>query len=129
VSASFEDYENLNSRLYRNDAPAGNWIKIKLEGSRSDVNGIGSRIEVYMEDVLMIREIDGGSSHESQNSKIAHFGMKDYQTADSIIVKWTSGTNQKLSDIKVNQSIIIKEPFEFTSWQKFVLFFCTLSYV
>jgi hypothetical protein len=55
--------------------------------------------------------------------------MKDYQSADSIIVKWTSGATQKLSDIKVNQAITIKEPFEFTAWEKFVLFLYTLSYV
>jgi hypothetical protein len=129
VSSSFEDYENLSSRLYRNDAAIGNWMKIKLEGSRSDVNGIGSRIEVYTEDVLMIREIDGGSSHESQNSKIAHFGMKEYKTADSIIVKWTSGATQQLFDVKVNQTITMQEPFEFTTWEKFVLFLYTLPYV
>jgi hypothetical protein len=129
VSSSFEGYENLSSRLYRNDAATGNWMKIKLEGSRSDVNGIGSRVEVYTDNVLMIREIDGGSSHESQNSKIAHFGMKEYKTADSIIVKWTSGATQKLFDLEVNQTITMQEPFEFTTWEKFVLFLYTLPYV
>jgi hypothetical protein len=129
VSSNFENFDNLSSRLYRNDAATGNWMKIKLEGSRSDINGIGSRVEVYTDNVLMVREIDGGSSHESQNSKIAHFGMKEYKKADSLIVKWTSGATQKLYDVKVNQTIMLQEPFEFTTWQKFMLFLLTLPYV
>jgi hypothetical protein len=129
VSANYENFENLSSRLYRNDAATGNWIKIKLEGSRSDANGIGSRVEVYTDNVLMTREIDGGSSHESQNSKIAHFGMNESRAADSIIVKWTSTVTQTLYDVKVNQTITLQEPFEFTTWQKFVLFLFSLHYV
>ena len=39
----------------------------------------------------MIREIDGGSSHESQNSSIAHFGLNDVNLIDSVIVRWPGG--------------------------------------
>jgi len=123
ISSNNFGYENLSSRLYRNDISGNNWLKVKLKGNRSDSEGIGSRIEVYAKNVSMIREIEGGSSHESQNSKIAHFGMGDNLLADSVIVKWMGGNTQKMYNIVVNQMIEMREPFEFSFWQKLKLMF------
>ncbi|MCP3932694.1 MAG: CRTAC1 family protein [Bacteroidetes bacterium] len=134
VKTDYTGYDNLSSRLYRNDAPANNWLKVKLIGLHSDHNGIGSRVEVYANNTIMIREIDGGSSHESQNSTIAHFGMKDQLTADSVIVKWLGGGGiQKLHNVPANQMIVVREEVNESKWQeilsplKLVLFaFCIL---
>ena len=122
VSNDSFGYENLSSRLYRNDAAPNNWLKVKLLGKRSDTNGIGSRVEVYVDDLKMIREIDGGSSHESNNSSIAHFGMKNYMFADSISIKWMGGKIQKLYNVNANQLLTIVEEVDLTIWQKMNLF-------
>jgi len=58
----------------------------------------------------MIREIDGGaSSHLSQSSVIAHFGIAQATTIDSITVYWTGGNKQIINNVKPNQFIIITE--------------------
>lgn len=57
----------------------------------------------------MIREIDGGSSHLSQNSTIAHFGLGLATIIDSVIVTWVGGKNQILLNQKGNQVIKIQE--------------------
>ena len=96
--------------LYRNDSAKGNWIKIALEGVRAESHGIGSKIEVIAGGKRMIREIDGGgSSHLSQNSVIAHFGLGTATKIDSITVYWTGGNKQTLTNIKPNQLLKIKE--------------------
>ena len=59
----------------------------------------------------MIREIDGGSSHESQNSSIAHFGLNDINLIDSVIVRWPGGNVQYQINIISNQMIEIEENF------------------
>lgn len=98
------------TKLYRNDSANGNWIKIALEGVQAETHGIGSKIEVIAGGKRMIREIDGGgSSHISQNSVIAHFGLDDATTIDSIIVYWTGGNKQTITNIKPNQLLKIKE--------------------
>ena len=61
----------------------------------------------------MIREIDGGSSHESQNSSIAHFGLNDINLIDSIIVKWPGGNVQHQINVSSNQMIEIEEIKDF----------------
>ena len=98
------------TRLYRNDSARGNWIRIQLKGVQAEMNGIGSKIEVVAGGRKMIREIDGGSSsHLSQNSLIAHFGLGSATKIDRITVYWTGGNTQELVGVQANQLITITE--------------------
>jgi hypothetical protein len=98
------------TKLYRNDSAKGNWIKIALQGMQAESHGIGSKIEVEAGGRKMIREIDGGgSSHISQNSVIAHFGLGNSKNIDSIAVYWTGGNKQTITNVKANQLITITE--------------------
>ena len=105
--------------LYRNDLDKGNWLKVKLEGVQAESDGLGSKIELMVDGKLLIREIDGGSSHNSQNSTIAHFGLGDAQTVESLTVKWIGGKVQTLNNVAANQQITITEsgdsPFNFAA--------------
>ena len=97
------------THLYRNDAAKGNWLKVALKGNESDTHGIGSRVEIVVGKIKMIREIDGGSSHLSQNSTIAHFGLGETTAIDSVIVTWTGGKQQVLLNQPVNMMLVITE--------------------
>jgi enediyne biosynthesis protein E4 len=105
------------TRLYRNDSTSGNWIKIALKGIEAESHGIGSKIEVDAGGKKMIREIDGGgSSHISQNSVIAHFGLGNASKIDKITVYWTGGNKQIITGSAINQLLTITEiPAEKTS--------------
>lgn len=121
VSENNFGYDNLSSRLFRNDAPHNNWLKVKLRGKQVDTNGIGSRVEVYAKDLMMIREIEGGSSHESKNSCIAHFGLKNITMADSIVVRWMGGDIKTIYNIRANQLVEVIEASRLTIKQKLML--------
>ncbi len=96
--------------LYRNDSIQGNWLKVKLKGINAESNGLGSRIKVVTGETQMLREIDGGgSSHLSQNSTIAHFGVGEATKVDAIIVTWIGGKEQILENQDVNQLLVIEE--------------------
>jgi enediyne biosynthesis protein E4 len=100
-----------NLLFYRNDNNnSNNWLKIKLTGTRNNRDAYGSRIIVHAGGRIFIREIDGGSSHSSLSSSIAHFGMGNYSTADSVEVHWLGGGIQTLYNIAVNQTLSIVEP-------------------
>ncbi len=110
------------TRLFRNDIANGNWLKIALKGIESEANGIGSRVTIVADGKRTIREIDGGgSSHLSQNSVIAHFGLGTNKKVDSVIVNWTGGNTQVLTNIEANQQleiIVVNSPKKqaFTLW-------------
>ncbi|MDA8763050.1 CRTAC1 family protein, partial [Flavobacteriaceae bacterium] len=102
--------KTMGSKLYRNDSSNdNNWLKIKLKGKQSTTRGLGARIRIVCDDLSMIREIDGGSSHASQNSSIAHFGLGKNQKIDSITVTWPGGNSQSLKNVDVNKLIQIEE--------------------
>lgn len=98
------------TRIFRNDIANGNWLKVALKGVQAEFNGIGSRVTIVTNGKRIIREIDGGgSSHLSQNSVIAHFGLGKNTKVDSLIVNWTGGNTQILTNIKANQQLEIVE--------------------
>ena len=99
--------------LFRNDATKGNWSKIRLKGTQADLNGIGSKIELIVGGIKMIREVDGGaSSHLSQNSVISHFGLGNATEIDTLRVYWTGGEIQELYHLKINELLTIEERFK-----------------
>jgi len=100
----------VGSKLYRNDSSNdNNWVKIKLKGNQSTTRGLGARIRIVCNDLNMIREVDGGSSHASQNSSIIHFGLGENKIIDSLIVTWPGGKKQNITQILPNQVIEIEE--------------------
>jgi len=105
------------TRLFRNDGATGNWLKVALKGTDAEKNGLGSRVTVFSGGRRMIREIDGGgSSHLSQNSPTAHFGLGEADVVDSVLVTWTGGKEQLLTGVAANQLLVITER-EATIWE------------
>jgi enediyne biosynthesis protein E4 len=101
--------EFLSTRLYRNKNRKNNWLKVKLRGRYSETAGIGSRVEVYVGNKMLVREVDGGSSNESQNSTLAHFGLGSFITVDSIVVKWSRYGTETIYNVRANQTITLLE--------------------
>ncbi|WP_273445030.1 CRTAC1 family protein [Neolewinella agarilytica] len=98
------------TRLFRNDGATGNWLKVRLRGLTSELNGLGSRVTVFSDGRQMIREVDGGgSSHLSQNSPIVHFGLGTSETADSVLITWNGGKEQLLTEVPANQLLEVEE--------------------
>ncbi|MEQ8532393.1 MAG: CRTAC1 family protein, partial [Imperialibacter sp.] len=98
------------TRLFRTDSKGGNWLKVSLNGTESELHGLGTRVEVVADGVKMMREIDGGSSHLSQNALYAHFGLGTHSIADSVIVTWLGGKRQVLLNQPANQLLVVTEP-------------------
>lgn len=100
------------TKLFRNDSTTGNWLKVALSGTGSEKHGLGARVKIVVNGTTqMMREIDGGgSSHLSQNSTIAHFGLGSANVVDSVIVTWPGGKKQVLVDQPVNQLLTVTEP-------------------
>lgn len=86
-----------------------NHLKIILEGSISNRNGVGSWIEVYTDDITQYRFTHCGISFLSQQSYNNHFGLSNFNKVDSIIVRWPSGLIDKRYNIDAGQIIKIVE--------------------
>jgi hypothetical protein len=104
--------------LYRNNLLKdgyNNWLEIKLKGINANIDGVGAMLKAHIGFKTLIRQIDGGSSHMSSSTKIAHFGLGPYRKVDSLEVIWPGGVKQMVYNVAVNEKITIiqdgKEPF------------------
>lgn len=82
-----------------------NSISISLEGTTSNINAIGSRIEVYGEWGVQVREVRSGESYGIMNSLTQTLGLGSSVIVDSLIIRWPSGIIEKFDEIDANQHI------------------------
>ncbi|HWE49895.1 MAG TPA: CRTAC1 family protein [Bryobacteraceae bacterium] len=101
---------NATPSLLKNAAPGGHFLNLQLTGTKSNRSAIGARAIVTVSGRKMIDEVMSGGSFYSQNSLTLHFGLGDASAADSIEIRWPSGTIQKIGKTAANQSVKIVEP-------------------
>ena len=99
-----------NVLVYENTTDNENsWLKVTVEGTEANRDGYGAKIKLYADHIVWVQEIDGGSSHGSHHSKIAHFGLGDVLTLDSMVIIWPGGKKQKFLNIESGQHLMIQE--------------------
>ena len=87
-----------------------NYLKIKLNGKRSNKSGIGAQVKVYSGKNIYTKVQDGKSGYLSQSLLPLYFGLADNKRIDKIEITWPSGKQQTISkNIKINQLLEIKE--------------------
>ena len=102
-------------RLYKNNVPQllgdeRHWVKIKLEGTYSNRNAIGSRIHVFPQNAAsQMREVIVGDSYSSQSSYTISVGLRNRDIIDSIRVAWPSGLVESHYNVLVDQTHLFIE--------------------
>ena len=102
---------NLNEppSLLRNDLKGNqNWIKVKLEGVKSNRSAIGARVLVRYGGKVQAQAVLSQSSFYSSNDPRLHFGLGASKTAD-IEVHWPNGLVEQFPGIKSNQWLKLRE--------------------
>jgi len=101
--------QNEPPSLLRNDAPAGNhWLKVRLEGTKSNRSAIGARVLVRYGGKVQAQELMSQASYCSSNDPRLHFGLGAAATAD-VEVHWPSGIVESFKSVAANQLIKVRE--------------------
>lgn len=97
-------------QLLRNDGGNNNhWLELFLVGTRSNRDGVGARVKITAGELVLFDERKGGMSYQSAQDPRLHFGLGAHTTIDAIEVKWPSGAVTKLTNLKSDQILSIKE--------------------
>jgi enediyne biosynthesis protein E4 len=97
-------------QLLRNDGGNENhWLEILLIGTRSNRDGVGARLKLKVGDRTLSEQRKGGMSYQSAQDPRVHFGLGNRTKADSLEIRWPSGTVTRLTDIAANQILAIQE--------------------
>ena len=94
--------------LYENSMAHGNWLNVKLEGTESNRDAFGTVVEVRANG-KSYKKYHHGAQFLAQNIQPLHFGLKDAQSIEQIIVEWPNGYVEEIGAVNVNQTIRIKE--------------------
>lgn len=121
--AAFADFDNdgdldlvvnnINDKafLYKNNTrqvqPENNFLKIKLNGSPTNKDGIGAKVwlehsNTFKKDVFDYQEFTPYRGYLSSVEPILHFGVGNVDTVN-ITIKWADGNIQEFKNITTNQ--------------------------
>jgi len=87
----------------------GHWLRVDLEGTRSNRDGIGSKITMTLAQHTVTRVLGAGGATNSASERTVLFGTGDAETVD-IEVVFPSGEIVILTDVPVDQDIEVVEP-------------------
>ncbi|MSO21776.1 MAG: CRTAC1 family protein [Acidobacteria bacterium] len=85
------------------------WILLKLIGTKSNRDAVGAKITVTTENGSQTDQITGGASYLSASDLRVHFGLASARVIKLMKIKWPSGSEQVLQNIRSNQVLTIKE--------------------
>jgi hypothetical protein len=99
--------------LYRNTGNANAWLKVRCVGTVSNRSAIGAKVRLKAsirgKAVEQVRELTGGDGRSGQSS-IAHFGLGDAASIDTLRIEWPSGIVQELRGMTPGKLLTVTEP-------------------
>jgi len=99
-----------NLFLWKNTTTnSNNWLKVNLEGTLSNKDGIGSIIEMSVNGNKYYRYTLNGEGYLSQNSRTQSFGLGTNLVVDYLKVSWLSGLEDVFYNVSANQVLDIVE--------------------
>ena len=104
---------NLNDRcilLRNNKGNQKNWILLDLEGTISNRDAVGARVNLTSGGKLQIAQKRSTTGYLSQGDHRLHFGLGKNENIESIEIIWPSGKSQVMENIKANQILTVTEP-------------------
>lgn len=120
--AALDDLDNdgdvdvviLNSRqaptLLRNDTPAKNhWLDLQLRGTRSNRDGIGTRLKVVAGDLTLVDEVHSGRGYQSHFGSRLHFGLGARTRVDRVEVRWLGGATNVFEGLEIDRVVKLTE--------------------
>ena len=86
--------------LYRNDQLSGNHsIRFRLVGTKSNRDGIGATVRVFVGGLTQSRLVKGGSSYLSQSELPITFGLEKRDRIERVVIDWPSGRTEEYKNL------------------------------
>ena len=123
--AAFDDLDNdgdvdvvvLNARdrptILRNmlieSGSKNHWLQIRLQGVKTNRDGVGAGVRVVAGDLTQIDEVHGGRGYQSHWGLRLHFGLGHRDRVDRIEVRWIGGGTEVVEDVPADRRVTIVE--------------------
>jgi hypothetical protein len=102
---------NAPGEIWINESPGKNhWLAFKLQGTKSNRDGIGARIKVVTKSGAQYNHMTTSAGYASSSAGPVHFGLGTNTSADLIEILWPSGIVQQMHDVAGDRVLTVKEP-------------------
>ncbi len=86
---------------------AANYLKVRLDYSKGNKYGIGTRLYCYQDGLMSMREMYTARGFQASSEPLVHFGLGSKATIDSLEIVWPDGKTRVLKQIDANKTIVI----------------------
>ena len=103
---------NMNQKpslLIDRSPRTGSYLRVRLNGSKSNRSAIGARVTIEAAGLKQMDEVRSGGSFYSQNDLALHFGLGKATEVDRLTVRWPNGESQEWKKIRADRTIDIIE--------------------
>ena len=91
--------------LFRNDQASGNRsVRFTLVGTKSNRDGIGARVRVFLGGTSQSRMVKTGSSYLSQSELPVTFGVGRRDAVDRVVIDWPSGRTEEFKSVQAGRA-------------------------
>ncbi|MGC2658797.1 MAG: CRTAC1 family protein [Bryobacteraceae bacterium] len=105
---------SLNDRpeiLVNESSSQNHWLIVKLQGTKSNRDGIGARIKIQPESgPRQYNHVTTSVGLASSSDRRVHFGLGAAKSIRTVEIDWPSGTHQVLQNVVADQILTVKEP-------------------
>ncbi len=95
--------------LLHNEGGTNRSVRVKLSGTRSNRDGIGTVVTVRSGGERQAQMLRSGSSYLSSSELVLTFGLGQRSQADEVIIQWPSGQTDRLTNVASGQTVTVKE--------------------
>ncbi len=95
--------------LFHNEGQTNHSLRVKLEGKKSNRDGIGAVVRVTSGGGKQWQMLRSGSSYLSASELVLTFGLGSSVKADAVEIQWPSGQVEKLSGVAGDQTVTVEE--------------------
>jgi hypothetical protein len=89
---------------------ANHWLLIRTIGTKSNRDGIGTRIRLVTQDGVQYNAVSTSGGYASSSDVRVHFGLGRRVLIQELELFWPSGTHQVLKNVKADQVLTVREP-------------------
>jgi enediyne biosynthesis protein E4 len=99
------------AEIWLNQSPGNNhWIEFKLQGTKSNRDGVGARIKVVTRSGAQYNHVFTSAGYASSSAGPVHFGLGANPSAELVEIRWPSGVVQELRNVTGDRIVAVKEP-------------------
>ncbi len=95
------------------------FLQVKCVGTPQNKDGIGAWVDIYYNGAHQSYENTPYRGYLSTYQNMAHFGLGQQNTVDSVVVRWPNGKKQTIPNVKADQLLLVNvnDATENYEWQ------------